>query len=38
MSNLLQLWLNPIDLGIFFICITFGIWILAHCIPNYKDK
>ena len=38
MDNLIQLWLNPIDLGIFFICIAIGVWILAHSAPNYKDK
>ena len=38
METLAQLWLNPIDLGILFLCITAGIWILAHCAPNTKDK
>ena len=38
MNNLLQLWLNPIDLGILFLCITIGIWILAHSDPTRRDK
>lgn len=38
MENLVQLWLNPIDLGILFLCITLGIWILAHSAPNTKEK
>jgi len=38
MENLLQLWLNPIDLGILFLCIAVGIWILAHSDPNHRNK
>jgi hypothetical protein len=38
MENLLQLWLNPIDLGIFFLCITLGIWILAHSDASHRNK
>ena len=38
MENALELWLNPIDLGILFLCITVGIWILAHSDPTQKDK
>lgn len=38
MANLVQLWLNPIDLGILFLCICAGDWILAHSAPNYKEK
>lgn len=38
MENLLQPWLDPIHLGIFFLCICAGLWILAHSAPNYKDK
>lgn len=38
MDNALQLWLNPIDLGILFLCITIGIWILAHSDPTRRDK
>jgi len=38
MENVLQLWLNPINLGILFLCITVGIWILAHSDPNRRDR
>jgi hypothetical protein len=38
MENLLQMWLNPINLGILFLCFTVGIWILAHSAPNDKGK
>ena len=38
MENLLQLWLNPINLGVLFLCTTAGIWILAHSAPVQKDK
>jgi hypothetical protein len=29
MESLIQMWLNPINLGILFLCLTVGIWILA---------
>ena len=38
MENILQLWLNPIDLGILFLCIAIGICILAHSDPTQKGK
>jgi hypothetical protein len=38
MENLLQLWLNPINLGVLFLCITVGIWILAHSAPDHRDR
>jgi hypothetical protein len=38
MENVLQLWLNPINLGILFLCITVGIWILAHSDSTRRDK
>jgi len=38
MQNILEMWLNPINLGILFLCISSGIWILAHSAPDYKDK
>lgn len=38
MESLLQIWLNPINLGILFLCITIGIWILAHSDPTQKGK
>ena len=38
MQNLIQLWLNPINLGILFLCLCAGIWMLAHTAPNPKDK
>jgi energy-converting hydrogenase Eha subunit C len=37
MEKMLELWLNPINLGILFVCITGGIWILAHSAPTNKD-
>jgi hypothetical protein len=37
MQDILQLWLNPINLGILFLCLTAGIWILAHSDPNRRD-
>jgi len=38
MENVLQLCLNPLNLGILFLCITAGIWILAHSDPTRRDK
>jgi hypothetical protein len=38
MNNILQLWLDPINLGILFLSITIGIWILAHSDPTRRDK
>ena len=38
MENLLQLWLNPLDLGILFLCLTMGIWILSKSDPNSGSK
>jgi len=38
MENLIALWLNPINVGILFLCFCGGIWLLAHTAPNYKDK
>ena len=38
MQNLIQLWLNPINLGILFLCLCTGVWILAHSAPNDKGK
>ena len=38
MENLIQMWLNPLNLGILFLCITVGIWILAHSDPTRRDK
>ena len=38
MESLLQIWLNPLNLGIFFLCFCAGIWILSHSGPNYRDK
>ena len=38
MNNILQLWLNPINLGILFLCLCAGVWILAHSAPNDKTK
>lgn len=34
MEHLLVMWLNPINLGILFLCVCAGIWILAHSAPN----
>ena len=38
MEKFLELWLNPINLGIFFLCIGAAIWLLSHSAPNYHDK
>jgi hypothetical protein len=38
MENLIQMWLNPVSLGIMFLCICAGVWILSHSAPNYKGK
>jgi hypothetical protein len=38
MENLIQLWLNPINLGILFLCVCTGVWILAHSDPTRRDK
>ena len=38
MENLIQLWLNPINLGILFLCIAGGVWILAHSDPTRGNK
>ena len=38
MEKILVMWLSPINLGILFMCITIGIWILAHSDPTRKDK
>jgi hypothetical protein len=36
MDKIIELWLNPINLGILFLCVTVGIWILAHSDPTRK--
>jgi hypothetical protein len=38
METLLTLWLNPINLGVLFLCLCAGVWILAHSAPNTKEK
>jgi hypothetical protein len=38
MENVLQMWLNPLNLGILFLCLTVGIWILAHSDPTRGNK
>ncbi len=38
MESILQLWLNPINVGILFLCFCSGIWLLAHTAPDHKDK
>ena len=35
MENILQLWLNSINLGILFLCFCGGIWVLALTAPTY---
>ncbi len=34
MEKILELWLNPINLGILFLGISAGLWILAHSAPG----
>jgi hypothetical protein len=38
MAKLIEMWLNPINLGIFFLCLTGGLWILTKCGPDYREK
>jgi hypothetical protein len=38
MNNLIQMWLNPINLGFLFLCLTVGVWILAHSDPTHRDE
>ena len=38
MEKIIEMWLNPINLGILFLCITGGIWILADSDPTRRDK
>jgi hypothetical protein len=38
MEKILEMWLNPINLGILFVCITGGLWLLSHCTPDYREK
>jgi len=38
MEKIIEMWLNPVNLGVVFLCFTVGIWILAHSAPNQKDK
>ena len=38
MSTILGMWLNPVNLGVLFLCITAGIWILAHSALTIRDK
>ncbi len=38
MEPYLVMWLNPINLGILFLCICAGLWLLAHCAPDYREK
>ena len=38
MERMIEMWLNPINLGILFLCLTVGIWILSKSGPNTRDK
>ena len=38
MEPILANWLNPINLGVLFLCICGGIWILAHAAPKYPHQ
>jgi hypothetical protein len=38
MEKMIEMWLNPINLGILFLCLTVGIWILSKSGPNIRDK
>jgi hypothetical protein len=38
MEKYLLLWLNPVNLGILILCICAGLWLLAHCAPDYREK
>ena len=38
MDKIIAMWLNPVNLGIFFLCVAGAIWILAHSDPTHRDK
>ena len=38
MEKIIELWLSPINLGVLFLCLTVGIWILSKSGPNTRDK
>lgn len=38
METLLQTWLNPINLGILFLCLCGGIWLLSHSDSTSHKK
>jgi hypothetical protein len=38
MENILALWLNPINLGIFVLCGAAAIWLLSHIGTMYRDQ
>jgi len=38
MQTALSMWLNPINLGVLFLCLSAGIWLLAHTAPTDKGK
>ena len=38
MEKILAQWLNPVNLGILFLCLTGGIWVLAHTAPKNEDE
>ena len=38
MQTTIQMWLNPVNLGILFLCLCAGVWILAHSAPNDRSK
>jgi hypothetical protein len=38
MQTILGTWLNPVNLGVLFLCVSAGIWLLAHTDPTNKGK
>jgi len=38
MQTILGIWLNPINLGVLFLCLSAGIWLLAHTASTDKGK
>ena len=38
MEKIIEMWLNPVNLGILLLCLATGVWILAHSAHEQKDK
>lgn len=38
MEKIIEMWLSPINLGIFFLCLTVGIWIFSKSGPISRGQ